>query len=969
MDPVEVARQGPFFLEIFAGEGGITRHLRALHVPVLPPVDVVQSGEVAQARDVLDAQFWDRILALARAGAIMFVHLGTPCSSFSIARELPEGPPPVRSSDVPMGFPDLPPHLQAVRDLGNLLLGRSIEIAEIVLAAGGDFSLENPLSSILWVTPVVLSLRQRHRLFDVDVDQCAFGARSRKPTRFLVSSQICTQWARACPGGHGHLRLRGAVRDVQGRVCFVTKAAQVYPEALCATIAGTIQEILSGDCPWFQATYALKDDAPRKRPLGDVRLWRGHRQAEGARLAQFAGYQLKRGAVKPLLDTEVEPGVAMQWTMKILHPFTVPTELPEPLPVIIKVMAQFPRQLASRRELKLAWWGKRALELMPASLQRIAAVSDRALRRLLRGVPENHLPQLGQFCHICLFEELLKAAGSADHELPRFLLYGFPIVGPISRSNRWPKYVKPQAVRPISEALDRAWDLRRMVVNRVGGVPVSDALRKIWEGTLDDVADGSCVGPFDSEDAVSRFVGADDWIPTQRFEVIQKDKVRGCDSATSNMINKITEITEKLQLPSTDLNVAALKELKMALGDRALSGWVLDEKKAYRQVPIAPTHRKFSVIAMKDPADGRPKFFVMIGHSFGLVSAVYNYNRRSAAINEILTKVFEILAFNFYDDKYGFDEVDRVDEAHRIAIAVHWWLGARFDSKKLQCSSSPTILGVTYNLKDMILEIKDDRKQELAAAIEEILEKGSLDPGSAGKLKGKLMFGSSQLWGKIGRAFFRPISERQYMKDRADDRMLLNSALRRSLTQWKFLIEHGPPRPIPLRAPKKCDVVIFTDGFTPDMRKSERGPDRVGAVMLDRRLLHPVQFTETIPKRVSRAWIPRTTQIVPIEMIAPVLALETFKESVRDRDVLLLIDSEPVEAALVKGYSAKEDLSSLIEVFWNLALELRANIFIDRISSDSNPADWPSRDLMSLGEAVGWITVNCSWPGRLADSN
>ena len=59
-----------------------------------------------------------------------------------------------------------------------------------------------------------------------------------------------------------------------------------------------------------------------------------------------------------------------------------------------------------------------------------------------------------------------------------------------------------------------------------------------------------------------------------------------------------------------------------------VKGWVLDERKAYRQIPILPQHRRWSVITLKDPTDGRVAYFVMIGHSFGLVSAVYNYNRR-----------------------------------------------------------------------------------------------------------------------------------------------------------------------------------------------------------------------------------------------------------------------------------------------------------------------------------------------------
>ena len=127
---------------------------------------------------------------------------------------------------------------------------------------------------------------------------------------------------------------------------------------------------------------------------------------------------------------------------------------------------------------------------------------------------------------------------------------------------------------------------------------------------------------------------------------------------------------------------------------------------------MKPDQRKFSVIVMKDPADQTPKFFVMVGHSFGLVSAVYNYNRRSAFINEVLVSLFGLVAFSFYDDKYGFEPASTVASAHLVAQSVHWWLGAHYDQKKLQLSRSPTILGVTYDLEQMVLLIKE-RKSEL----------------------------------------------------------------------------------------------------------------------------------------------------------------------------------------------------------------------------------------------------------------
>jgi len=120
-----------------------------------------------------------------------------------------------------------------------------------------------------------------------------------------------------------------------------------------------------------------------------------------------------------------------------------------------------------------------------------------------------------------------------------------------------------------------------------------------------------------------------------------------------------------------------------------------------------------------------------------------------------LVSIFGLVAFSFYDDKYGFEIAETVSSAHEIAQLVHWWLGAQFDAKKLQLSRDLTILGVTYNLEKLVLEIKESRKQELVEEIESRLDHGLLDPGSAGKLKGKLMFGASQLSGSLLEANFR----------------------------------------------------------------------------------------------------------------------------------------------------------------------------------------------------------------------
>ena len=179
----------------------------------------------------------------------------------------------------------------------------------------------------------------------------------------------------------------------------------------------------------------------------------------------------------------------------------------------------------------------------------------------------------------------------------------------------------------------------------------------------------------------------------------------------------------------------------------------------------------------------------MIGHSFGLVSAVYNYNRRAALIDEILRAVFKLVSFQFYDDKFGFETEATVGSAFACPELVHEWLGAQFNKSKLQLSSQLDILGVIYDLELFILKIKESRKQEITEEIARILELGFLEPGHAGKLKGKLTFGASQLWGKVGRAFLLAFSERQFAKSYDPAKhSAVTPALVLSLGQWVKLI-------------------------------------------------------------------------------------------------------------------------------------------------------------------------------------
>ena len=191
----------------------------------------------------------------------------------------------------------------------------------------------------------------------------------------------------------------------------------------------------------------------------------------------------------------------------------------------------------------------------------------------------------------------------------------------------------------------------------------------------------------------------------------------------------------------------------------------------------------------------------------------------------------------------------------------------------------------------MQLLIKQDRKTELAEEIISILESQMLTPGQAGKLRGKLLFGSSQLWGKIGRAFLRALSERQYSMAPTTS---LNRALKASLKEWLVLIRDGPPRRINELEARLPDAVIFTDGSLPEGRADSLLFPWIGGVLFAKGK-QPLQFGARVSQELIDTWLPRKSQIATVEMFAVVVALETCRDEIDHQWILMFVDSEPVQ--------------------------------------------------------------------------
>ena len=965
-------------VEIFAGSAGVHASLVADGFFCLPPVENdIPNG--FPAADAFDSSVLAKLLGWISAGALRLIHFGTPCSSFSIARD----DDPLRSLHFPLGLPDLSPSQQAKVDLANRCVDVTIQLASAVWQPGGHWTIENPTSSLIWEVPTLRTLLDACSAFPVFLAMCCYGSVYGKPTTIWATHRAFLDLARVCPGvsaTHHHARLRGRCRHpASGRWVWRTSLAAAYPPLFCRSYSLAVAESrtpfrwrrpqpLPPRCDdgvsQFSDAFAILHHGSRKRPLGsDVPVRASTRRRSGS-AAVDAGYQLRMATVPPLITTEVDEGEAIRLAMTAKHPFSVAPEMP---PVIEDILSSLQADWGAVNRLRsdrIQFWARRALDLRSQSIAEINAITDPHLRNLLflNITVSDDQRQVGQFVHLALWREIARSAGAGDAKYVDEFASGFEVVGDIARSGVWDEQFD-EAKISVEELGTRAWEFRSRVDSRVMRRAGGDFPDQAMAASISDVEAGFSLGPFYSHDAVSNELGCDDWMSTERFAIEQKGKIRNIDSAVQ--LNEAATITEHLDIATTDGNVALLRRLRQVLPDHPISGWILDEKDAYRWVPIHPSHRKYSVIATFDPKKSTVAYFIMVGHPFGFKSSVYNYNRRSLLLNTILRREFRCLSAFYYDDKFGFEPSVTCRSSMACAILLHQWVGAVFNPVKLDFGEVLKILGVRYDLPRNIISITDERRTQILSSIQSIFSSGKLGSGLAGKLRGQLGFAASQFWGKVGRAFFRSLSERQYDKSGKSD---LNPEIAISLRQWVRILVSGRPREIASICPKPADVVIFTDGFFPNPILKEVGTPMVGGVIFVRTWSKPVVFSMPIEVGMMEHWIPRLTQVAMIEMFAPVLALEFLNEAIAGKSVTIMVDSESVEGALVKGYSRRSDMCELTSVFWDLADRLKLETYIDRVSTDANIADGPSRDypdFWEMSNRLGWVRLETWVPDYL----
>ena len=94
-------------------------------------------------------------------------------------------------------------------------------------------------------------------------------------------------------------------------------------------------------------------------------------------------------------------------------------------------------------------------------------------------------------------------------------------------------------------------------------------------------------------------------------------------------------------------------------------------------------------------------------------------------------------------------------------------------------------------------------------------------------------------------------------------------------------------------------------------------------------------------------------QIMALEILGVALGLSTFVDMLRGRVVRCWVDNAGGEAALLRGSARKIDHNRIVHGVWAFCLVNAIGLWIERVASDDNIADEPSREVYSTVDGLG----------------
>jgi hypothetical protein len=316
---------------------------------------------------------------------------------------------------------------------------------------------------------------------------------------------------------------------------------------------------------------------------------------------------------------------------------------------------------------------------------------------------------------------------------------------------------------------------------------------------------------------------------------------------------------------------------------------------------------------------------------------------------------------SYFDDFWAIDFAQVAQSGFEAFIALHAAICLTLKRRKeMRPASTGLLLGIRVSVRRIPFRatVDKDRRARLSRSIREVLTADTLTSGEASTLAGRLNFAGSAVFGAVGRGPLHAVYMRQWATKRPGWALGLphglTPGLREALRFFLVLLIDPPPRIVPQPGKVRRHVSLFTDGA---------GDGHVGAVLL-REGMPALAFADRVPCRTRALLQERKQQIALIELLVVLMAVEAFADEIQGRDVILWIDNVVAEAAVRNGFLRRDSVDgcALASALWLSFMRLRVTAWVERVPTDLNIADGPSRPrepaklapLLALPTGVQW---------------
>jgi hypothetical protein len=334
---------------------------------------------------------------------------------------------------------------------------------------------------------------------------------------------------------------------------------------------------------------------------------------------------------------------------------------------------------------------------------------------------------------------------------------------------------------------------------------------------------------------------------------------------------------------------------------------------------------------------------------FGYTASVVAWERVGRALTAIIRRILRIPLLRYVDDLFTVTRESLgpvIKESIAAVITAVLGVGA-IAGHKSDLGSEVIVLGITVILSRQAITFRlpQDKKERWLRSIHYALSTARLTTGAAATLGGRLGFMAQSCFRRIGRAMIRPVYERQHASRHACA-IAAEGPLETALKWWAETLECDVAETHDLlRRPKDLAVIICDAASTPPVLAAVVEIDGVWTATV-----HEVQ-----PAELDRLQSRGDNQIMALEALAIVLALASFGDVIKGRDIVIFSDNSAVEFAVKRGSAKSTDHNRMVHWIWMWAFKAHSQLFTERVPTDDNVADGPSRGKF---EALRRLSVN-----------